>query len=82
MYTLTSGNGAIRGGAWTLEARRAGGRWVTLDERRGEDFAWALQTRPFAIGKPGRYTEYRLRIAGPGRMQLAEVELLAPTGEQ
>lgn len=82
MYTLTSGNGAIRGGAWTLEARRAGGRWVTLDERRGEDFAWALQTRPFAIGKPGRYAEYRLRIAGPGRMQLAEVELLAPMGEQ
>ncbi|WP_258223609.1 GH92 family glycosyl hydrolase [Stenotrophomonas sp. HMWF003] len=82
MYTLTSGNGAIRGGAWTLEARRTGGRWVTLDERRGEDFAWALQTRPFAIGKPGRYAEYRLRIAAPGRMQLAEVELLAPMGEQ
>ena len=82
MYTLTSGNAAIRGGAWTLEARRTGGRWVTLDERRGEDFAWALQTRPFAIGKPGRYAEYRLRIAAPGRMQLAEVELLAPMGEK
>lgn len=82
MYTLTSGNGAIGGGAWTLEARRAGGRWVTLDERRGEDFAWALQTRPFAISKPARYAEYRLRIAAPGRMQLAEVELLAPMGEQ
>lgn len=81
MYTLTSGTGPIRGGAWTLEARRSGGRWTTLDERRGEAFDWAQQTRPFAIGRPGRYAEYRLRIAAPGRMQLAEVELLAPMGE-
>ncbi|WP_312709947.1 glycoside hydrolase domain-containing protein, partial [Stenotrophomonas sp.] len=81
MYTLTSGTGPVRGGAWTLEARRSGGRWTTLDERRGEAFDWAQQTRPFAIGRPGRYAEYRLRIAAPGRMQLAEVELLAPMGE-
>ena len=78
MYTLTSGNGPIRGAQWTLEARSSGGRWTTLDQRRGEQFAWAQQTRPFAIGKPGRYAEYRLRIAAPGRLQLAEVELLAP----
>lgn len=82
MYTLTSGNAPIRGGEWTLEARRSGGRWITLDHRRGEDFAWAQQTRPFGIATPGRYAEYRLRIAGPGRMQLAEVELLAPVGER
>jgi len=82
MYTLTSGNAPIRGGEWTLEARRSGGRWITLDQRRGEDFAWAQQTRPFGIATPGRYAEYRLRIAGPGRMQLAEVELLAPVGER
>jgi hypothetical protein len=82
MYTLTSGNAPIRGGEWTLEARRSGGRWITLDQRRGEDFAWAQQTRPFSIATPGRYAEYRLRIAGPGRMQLAEVELLAPVGER
>ncbi len=81
MYTLTSGNAPIRGGEWTLEARRSGGRWITLDQRRGEDFAWAQQTRPFGITTPGRYAEYRLRIAGPGRMQLAEVELLAPAAE-
>jgi hypothetical protein len=82
MYTLTSGNAPIRGGEWTLEARRSGGPWITLDQRRGEDFAWAQQTRPFGITAPGRYAEYRLRIAGPGRMQLAEVELLAPVGER
>ncbi|WP_217538614.1 GH92 family glycosyl hydrolase [Stenotrophomonas sp. GbtcB23] len=78
MYTLTSGNAPIRGGKWTLEARKAGGSWVTLDQRSGETFEWQQQTRPFRIAKPGRYTEYRLRIEGPGRMQLAEVELLAP----
>ncbi|MCS4229985.1 putative alpha-1,2-mannosidase [Stenotrophomonas maltophilia] len=77
MYTLTSGENSIRGGAWALEARTAGGRWSTLDTRTSEDFAWARQTRPFRIAKPGRYAEYRLRIAAPGRMQLAEVELLA-----
>ena len=37
-----------------------------------------MQTRPFRIAQPGRYAEYRLRIAAPGRLQLAEVELLAP----
>jgi len=78
MYTLTSGNAPIRGGTWTLEARKAGGSWVTLDQRSGETFEWQQQTRPFRIAKPGRYAEYRLRIEGPGRMQLAEVELLAP----
>jgi len=78
MYTLTSGNGPIRDGDWTLEARTTGGRWVQVDQRRGEAFAWAMQTRPFRIAHPGRYAEYRLRIGAPGRLQLAEVELLAP----
>lgn len=78
LYTLTSGNGAIRGAAWTLEARTAGGRWKVLDQRKAEAFEWAEQTRPFRIAQPGRYAEYRLRIGGPGRLQLAEVELLAP----
>jgi len=78
MYTLTSGNGPIRGGEWTLEARTTGGRWVQVDQRRGEAFAWPMQTRPFRIAQPGRYAEYRLRMGAPGRLQLAEVELLAP----
>jgi hypothetical protein len=79
MYTLTSGDGTIRGGEWTLEARAGNGRWVTLDQRRGEDFTSARQTRPFRIASPSRYAEYRLRLAAPGRLQLAEIELLAPS---
>ncbi|KAF1014735.1 MAG: hypothetical protein GAK31_02222 [Stenotrophomonas maltophilia] len=79
MYTLTSGDGAIRGGSWTLEALSAGGRWTVLDERKGEAFAWARQTRPFRIATPGRYAEYRLRVSAPSRVPLSEIELIAPT---
>jgi len=79
MYTLTSGEGAIRGAGWTLEARTAGGRWTTLDERRSEDFTSPRQTRPFRIASPSRFAEYRLRVAAPGRLQLAEIELLSPS---
>jgi hypothetical protein len=82
MYTLTSGEGPIRGAGWTLEARSGGGRWTTLDQRRGEDFSAARQTRPFRIASPSRYAEYRLRVAAPGRLQLAEIELLSPSTER
>ena len=79
MYTLTSGEGPIRGAGWTLEARNGDGRWTTLDQRRGEDFSAARQTRPFRIASPSRYAEYRLRVTAPGRLQLAEIELLSPS---
>ncbi|WQI20349.1 GH92 family glycosyl hydrolase [Stenotrophomonas maltophilia] len=82
MYTLSSGDGRIQGGEWTLEARNGGGSWTVLDQRSGEDFASARQTRPFRIAKPGRYSEYRLRLVAPGRMPLAEIELLAPSTAQ
>ena len=75
-YTLTSGERPVQGAAWTLEARSGSGAWKTLDTRSGEDFRWALQTRPFRIAKPGTFDAYRLRFTAPGRMQLAEVELL------
>lgn len=77
MYTLTSGDGRIQGGEWTLEARNGGGSWTVLDQRSGEDFESARQTRPFRIARPGRYSEYRLRLAAPARLPLAEIELLA-----
>ncbi len=79
MYTLTSGEGPIRGAGWTLEARNGDDRWTTLDQRRGEDFSAARQTRPFRIASPSRYAEYRLRVTAPGRLQLAEIELLSPS---
>ncbi|MET0289293.1 MAG: GH92 family glycosyl hydrolase [Pseudoxanthomonas sp.] len=77
-YTLTNGERAIEGASWTLEARRGDGSWQILDTRTAEDFQWSLQLRPFRIAKPGRYDQYRLRFTARGRMQLAEVELLAP----
>jgi len=82
MYTLTSGDGRIQGGEWALEARHGSGRWIVLDQRSGEAFESARQTRPFRIAKPGRYSEYRLRLAAPGRLPLAEIELLAPSAVQ
>jgi hypothetical protein len=78
-YTLTNGERPMKGAAWTLEARSGNGGWQTLDTRSGEAFEWSLQLRPFRIAKPGRYDQYRLRFTAPGRMQLAEVELLAPS---
>ena len=65
MYTLTSGDGRIQGGEWTLEARNGNGRWTVLDQRSGEAFESARQTRPFRIARPGRYDAYRLRLAAP-----------------
>ena len=77
-YTLTSGDAPIHGAGWTLEGRGADGAWTTVDERTGEDFAWARQLRPFRIARPGPWREYRLRLRGPAPLALAEVEVLAP----
>ena len=49
-----------------------------LDERSGETFDSPRQTRPFRIATPARHAEYRLRLGAPGRLALAEIELLAP----
>ncbi|NUR84529.1 MAG: glycoside hydrolase family 92 protein, partial [Nonomuraea sp.] len=72
-YTLTSGTGQAPA-AWKLEGSYDGATWTTVDERAGESFRWARQTRPFKIAHPGRYTSYRLTAQG----SLAELELLAP----
>jgi len=76
-YTLTSG-GEPRGDlGWTFQGRKKGsGAWVTLDQRRGERFPWARQLRPFRIGRPGEYLEYRLQFSGDAVVDLAELELL------
>ncbi|HEY0335662.1 MAG TPA: GH92 family glycosyl hydrolase [Stenotrophomonas sp.] len=77
-YTLTSAERPIKAAAWTLEARDGHGAWQVLDTRDNETFRWSQQTRPFRIAHPGRYDTYRLRFTAPGRLPLAEVELLAP----
>ncbi|WP_206715203.1 GH92 family glycosyl hydrolase [Cellulosimicrobium arenosum] len=84
-YTLTSGaSGTASPSAWTLEGSDDGETWTTLDERSGEDFRWALQTRPFTVAEPGAYAHYRVAVSateGDGDLSLAEVELLADPDE-
>ncbi|MBD5785942.1 GH92 family glycosyl hydrolase [Cellulosimicrobium terreum] len=84
-YTLTSGaSGTASPTAWTLEGSDDGETWTTLDERSGEQFRWALQTRPFTVAEPGAYAHYRVAVsasAGAGALSLAEVELLADPSE-
>jgi len=79
-YTITGGKTPLQGLGWTLEGRNGKGSgkgsWTTLDQRRGESFAWAQQLRPFRIAKPGAYREYRLRFDNGTAIELAELELL------
>lgn len=75
-YTVTGGKTAPQQLGWTLEGRNGKGNWTVLDQRKGEDFAWAQQLRPFAVAKPGAYREYRLRFENGATVELAELELL------
>jgi len=78
-YTLTSGTTAIVDAAWVLEAR-TDDDWIEVDRRQGEHFIWAQQLRPFRIAQPGAWREYRLRLLRPAALELAEIELLQPSG--
>ena len=78
-YTLTSGAEPLSDSGWALEGRDASGSWTLLDERRGETFRWARQLRPFDVGAPGEYLEYRLRFSGDSAVELAELELQQST---
>ncbi|MET7133192.1 GH92 family glycosyl hydrolase [Cellulosimicrobium sp. MI9406] len=84
-YTLTSGaSGTASPSAWTLEGSDDGETWTTLDERSGEQFRWALQTRPFTVAEPTAFARYRVTVtatSGSGALSLAEVELLADPKE-
>ncbi|MCB7135086.1 GH92 family glycosyl hydrolase [Cellulosimicrobium marinum] len=87
-YTLTSGaSGTASPAAWTLEGSDDGETWTTLDERSGEEFHWALQTRPFTVAEPGAYAHYRVAVTATAggtsgaALSLAEVELLADPSE-
>lgn len=75
-YTITSGGEPLAGMAWTLQGRKGGGAWTTLDQRSAERFPWARQLRPFRIGKPGDYVEYRLQFSGDAAVEVSELELL------
>ncbi|MEH1164354.1 GH92 family glycosyl hydrolase [Micromonospora sp. CPCC 205539] len=78
-YTLTSGASAGDPTDWRLQGSNDGITWTTVDSRRGEEFAWRNQTRPFQIDNPGRFTQFRLAVTktvGAAPTNLAEVELL------
>ncbi|MEU7746951.1 GH92 family glycosyl hydrolase [Nonomuraea sp. NPDC049158] len=70
-YTLTSA--ATGPTSWKLEGSYDGTAWTVIDQRDGQTFGQARQTRPFKIARPGRYAQYRLTVSGT----LAELELLA-----
>lgn len=74
-YTLTSADRAKAPKGWVLQGSSDGTKWVDLDKRSGESFAWDKQTRVFGVARPGSYGHYRLVSAG-GPATLAEVELL------
>ena len=78
MYTLTSGTRHAPT-AWTMEGSPDGRSWTVLDERDGETFTWARQTRPFVLAAPRTLRHYRLRVRASGgrRPSLAQWELLA-----
>ncbi|MFI7612841.1 GH92 family glycosyl hydrolase [Nonomuraea terrae] len=79
-YTLTSGASAGDPADWRLEGSNDGITWATVDSRKGEEFRWRNETRPFRIGDPGRYARFRLvvtKTAGAAQANLAEIELLA-----
>ncbi|HEY3090662.1 MAG TPA: GH92 family glycosyl hydrolase [Jatrophihabitantaceae bacterium] len=78
-YTLTSGAAPGDPADWTLSGSNDGLTWATLDSRKNETFTWRDQTRPFAIGTPGQFAQFRLvvtRTVGAAGANLAEIELL------
>jgi len=82
-YTLTSGvEGTAAPSAWRLEGSADGERWTVLDERSGQTFRWALQTRAFQVDDPGEYEHLRVVIeeSAGGDLSLAELQLLADQG--
>lgn len=77
LYTLTSTAGSADPREWQLQGSNDGEHWTTLDERRGETFPWRRQTRAFAVAQPAEYSQYRLKFAQSGALELAEIELLS-----
>ncbi|MFL5801252.1 MAG: discoidin domain-containing protein [Roseiflexaceae bacterium] len=66
--------------SWVLYGSHDGQTWIVIDERTDETFQWRLQTRPFKIDLPDRYTYYRLEVTANtagASTSLAEMELLA-----
>ncbi|MEU3986720.1 GH92 family glycosyl hydrolase [Streptomyces sp. NPDC026672] len=79
-YTLTSGASAGDPTNWKLQGSNDGITWTTVDSRKDEVFPSRNQTRPFKIGEPGKFAQFRLVVSktvGAAQTNLAEIELLA-----
>jgi len=66
--------------SWLLKGSYDGVNWAVIDQRAGEMFQHRLQTRPFKVRNPGRFTYYRLVVTqntGETSTVLSELELLA-----
>lgn len=66
-YTLTSGvAGTAAPSAWRLEGSDDGESWTELDERSGQEFRWALQTRSFEVEDPAEHEQLRIVVEDSG----------------
>jgi hypothetical protein len=80
-YTLTSNDANGDPKSWVLKGSRDGNNWTVVDQRTNESFPWRLQTRPFKIAQPDRYSYYRLEVTdaanSDGTLALAQIELMS-----
>ncbi|MDR0380555.1 MAG: GH92 family glycosyl hydrolase [Oscillospiraceae bacterium] len=77
MVTLTSASvlGASAPDSLAVYGSRDGENWELLENREGIAFAWARQTKPFAIGSASDYLYYRLDLTAGENLSLSEIEL-------
>jgi hypothetical protein len=78
MLSLTSAAKPGDASGWVLEGSTDGKHYQMVDKREGESWPWRRQTRAFAVGTPGAYAWYRLRLvaADTNGLDLSEVEFL------
>ncbi|MFZ4893220.1 GH92 family glycosyl hydrolase [Plantibacter sp. Mn2098] len=84
-YTITNGPSGAAPSAWKLEGSADGKTWLPVDERSGQTFTWATQTRPFVLKDAVPYAYYRLAVtesSDGSAPRIAEFELLADTTKQ
>ncbi|MFC4138344.1 MULTISPECIES: GH92 family glycosyl hydrolase [unclassified Microbacterium] len=74
LYTVTTGAAGRAG--WRLDGL-VDGEWTLLDERRGEQFRWNVQTRPFICGEDRAVQALRF-TALDDALDLRQLEFLHP----
>ena len=64
--------------SWRLSGRTEAGEWVVLDERAGEVFEIASQTRPFRTVAHRDVAVVAVRLEATTRIDLAQLEAFSP----